>query len=153
MIQYWFERHREVQKRRSEEGFEGFTLIELLIVIVVLGILAAIVIFALGGITGNSAQAACNTDAKSVETAADAYKASPDNTTGAWPTSMADLTSTGGASLANANGKKDVFLQIVPNNPAHYKITTAGGVVTVTPKGGTAAPYDSGASNPCSKVQ
>ena len=53
----------------------GFTLIELLIVIVVLGILAAIVVFSLTGVTGQSKQAACTTDAKSVEVAADAYQA------------------------------------------------------------------------------
>ena len=73
------ERYRELQERRkngeSPEG--GFTLIELLIVIVVLGILAAIVIFSLTGVTGQSAQAACNTDAKSVQTAVAAYEANP----------------------------------------------------------------------------
>ena len=72
-----FERHREIMERRkSGEGSEsGFTLIELLIVIVVLGILAAIVVFSLTGVTGQSKQAACTTDAKSVEIAADAYQA------------------------------------------------------------------------------
>ena len=73
------ERFCELQKRRkngeSPEG--GFTLIELLIVIVVLGILAAIVIFSLTGVTGQSAQAACNTDAKSVQTAVQAYESNP----------------------------------------------------------------------------
>ena len=53
----------------------GFTLIELLIVIVVLGILAAIVIFSLTGVTGQSKAAACTADGKTVETAADAYQA------------------------------------------------------------------------------
>ena len=42
-------------RRRGEELEAGFTLIELLIVIVVLGILAATVIFALSGVTGQSA--------------------------------------------------------------------------------------------------
>jgi general secretion pathway protein G len=50
-------------------------LIELLIVIVVLGILAAIVVFSLTGVSGQSKQAACTADAKSVEIAADAYQA------------------------------------------------------------------------------
>ena len=46
-----------VARRRGVELEPGFTLIELLIVIVVLGILAATVIFALTGITGQSATA------------------------------------------------------------------------------------------------
>ena len=70
-----FERYREIQMRRVDEGSSerGFTLIELLIVIVVLGILAAIVVFSLTGVTGQSKAAACNADAKTVETAANAY--------------------------------------------------------------------------------
>ena len=60
----------------------GFTLIELLIVIIVLGILAAIVVFSLTGVTGQSKAAACTTDAKSVEIAAAAYQANDRYT---WP--------------------------------------------------------------------
>lgn len=72
-----FERYREIQLRRAvgESTERGFTLIELLIVIVVLGILAAIVIFSLTGVTGQSKAAACNSDAKTVEVAVDAYNA------------------------------------------------------------------------------
>jgi general secretion pathway protein G len=85
----------------------GFTLIELLIVIVVLGILAAIVVFSLSGVTGQSKSAACNSDAKTVEIAVDAYNAEA----GTFPTSSADLlgsTVTGGPFLhqwpASGNG-------------------------------------------------
>jgi prepilin-type N-terminal cleavage/methylation domain-containing protein len=38
---------------------EGFTLIELLIVIVILGILAAVVVFAVNGITDRGEKSAC----------------------------------------------------------------------------------------------
>ena len=60
-----------VRKMRSGEG--GFTLIELLIVIVILGILAAIVVFAVGGITDRGNTSACKSDVKTVEVAEEAY--------------------------------------------------------------------------------
>jgi prepilin-type N-terminal cleavage/methylation domain-containing protein len=64
------ETYRRLQRKRAAGEIDGgFTLIELLIVIVVLGILAAIVVFALGGITGKSLKAACQADTKTVGTA------------------------------------------------------------------------------------
>ena len=54
---------------------EGFTLIELLIVIVILGILAAVVVFAVGGITDTGEENACETEQRTVETAVEAYRA------------------------------------------------------------------------------
>ncbi|MCA1710633.1 MAG: prepilin-type N-terminal cleavage/methylation domain-containing protein [Actinobacteria bacterium] len=62
-----------IRKAKQEES--GFTLIELLIVIIILGILAAIVVFAVGGITNRGTKAACKSDFKSVETAQEAKKA------------------------------------------------------------------------------
>src|SRR4051794_32525214 len=59
---------------RSEDE-PGFTLIELLVVIVILGILAAIVVFAVGGITDKGQTAACDTEKKTIQTAEEAYYA------------------------------------------------------------------------------
>jgi general secretion pathway protein G len=60
-------------KQKRNEG--GFTLIELLIVIIILAILAAIVVFAVGNTSQSAAKASCLSDAKSVETAIEDYKA------------------------------------------------------------------------------
>lgn len=79
--------NRLMQKRREEEGF---TLIEMLIVVIILGILAAVVIFGVSAFRDDSVKNACRTDAKSVETAAQAYKAKKNAT----PT-MATLTTDG----------------------------------------------------------
>jgi prepilin-type N-terminal cleavage/methylation domain-containing protein len=58
---------------------EGFTLTELLLVIVVLGILAGMVIFAVQNLGGESAETACQSDFKTVESALEAYKSEMGN--------------------------------------------------------------------------
>ena len=134
-------------RRRGEELEAGFTLIELLIVIVVLGILAATVIFALSGVTGQSAQAACQSDGKSYEIAAAAYQNAPANTTNAAATTTAQLTGT------NFGGP---FLHQAANNP-HYVVLMSGdtgapggavaGHVYVGPNNAGAVDYDAQGTN------
>jgi general secretion pathway protein G len=66
---------QHLTKKRNEEGF---TLIELLVVIVILGILAAVVVFAVGGITDKGQTSACKTDTRTFRTAEEANFAKND---------------------------------------------------------------------------
>lgn len=61
--------------RRSEGGF---TLTELLVVIVILGVLASVVVFAVGGITDHGKASACSADRATLETAQETYFAQND---------------------------------------------------------------------------
>jgi general secretion pathway protein G len=63
------------QIREARKNQKGFTLIELLIVIVILGVLAAIVVFAVGAFNKEGHTAACKADVKNVEIAQEAFKA------------------------------------------------------------------------------
>ncbi len=53
----------------------GFTLVELLVVIAVLGVLAAIVVFSVSGITDKGQTSACAADSQTIHTAEEAYNA------------------------------------------------------------------------------
>jgi len=82
-----------IESRRSRsKGQSGFTLIELLVVIAILGVLAGVVVFAVGGVTTGAKKNACKTERKTIETALEAYKAD----TGAYPTTLALLSPASG---------------------------------------------------------
>ena len=61
----------EIEESKSRN--KGFTLIELLIVIVILGILAAVTVFAVRGITDTGNTSACSAEKATLATAAESY--------------------------------------------------------------------------------
>lgn len=77
--------------RAARRDQSGFTLIELLIVIIILGVLAAIVVFSVRGISNNSDETACKTEVRTVETAIEAYYAENNS----YPTTVEGLTNGG----------------------------------------------------------
>jgi prepilin-type N-terminal cleavage/methylation domain-containing protein len=110
--------YRRLRQRQENGEINGFTLIELLIVIVVLGILAAVVIFALAGVTGQSATSACQADGNTVSTAMQAFVT---QNPGVTPTE-------GGLLNGTANDGNTAYIQSWPSNDPHYEfaLTTDG---------------------------
>jgi general secretion pathway protein G len=104
--------NRVWEDRKSEKGF---TLTELLVVIAILGILAAVVVFAVGGLNSSSQSTSCSTDKSTLQTAIDAYYATNNNT---YPSNQAALVT--GKLLRQASIWYD---------------TAGGGTVTVTAAG------------------
>ena len=154
--------NRRLDWRRSagEVDESGFTLIELLIVIVVLGILAAIVVFALGGVTNQSVISACNSDGRTVDIAVQAAIAENPTT---YPTDSATWKTDLLSSSALTGGP---FLQSWPQTNNGYTISVSGSgagqdtgdsttpangdvVVTVTKTGNT-YDYTANPSSSCS---
>ncbi len=133
-------------KRAAQEIDGGFTLIELLIVIVVLGILAAVVVFSLGGVATSSALAACQSDGATYETAIAA--ATAQGSTAPVDAGYAGVTTSINTALQS-------YIATAPGNSTHYTFAIQGGKLYVgspaelsTASGATAPTTSAGALNP-----
>ena len=138
-----------LQRMVAKREQNGFTLIELLIVIIILAILAAIVVFAVGSTNTNAIASSCNADAKSVETALEAYKAQLT----AYPATLDDLTT---STVTTVNGVTETvgpWLKEVPST-TNYTISfdSSTGVVSVAAPGGPANAYTGNQTNPCNAL-
>jgi general secretion pathway protein G len=116
-------------KRAAQEIDGGFTLIELLIVIVVLGILAAVVVFSLGGVATSSALAACQSDGATYETALAAATAQGTPVPDAYPGTTETINQALGSYIATA-----------PGNSSHYVFAIETGGLYVGKSGSSTAP-------------
>lgn len=114
----------------------GFSMIELLIVILVIGVLAATVLLALSGTNTSAARSACNSDARSVEVAVEAFHDNPGNSAyGNYPNSTSG-TPSGNSQLTDPASSDfgGPYLRTWPSS-ARYTISLGtGGQVLVNGK-------------------
>ena len=110
-----------MHERLNKAKDEGFTLIELLIVVIILGILAAIVVFAVGSTRKDSTQATCQTDIKSIALAEEAYNTKNGGYTGTQG-SLDTLKSWPGGTAATDN----LFFTLGSTGATNYSITIQG---------------------------
>jgi general secretion pathway protein G len=139
---------RQVRERFGRRA-AGFTLVEIMVTIVVLGILAGVVLFALGGITQKGAQAACRADGATVSSAISDL----DNE---YPNVFEAAASTSAASAENlllGTSYGGPYISSWPSNSTHYAFTVSNaGVLQIQiGSGGTlgaAVPYAGPSSCP-----
>lgn len=120
-------KHLQSSEEWNEKGLgaKGFTLIELLVVIVILGILAAVVVFAVGGVTDKGKQSSCKTDKRTMLTAGEAYVAQTDPQPGSGNKDENDLVTAG--FLAEKSDLYDVTIAppTTGANPTPAKVTVS----------------------------
>ena len=138
-----------LQRMVAKRDQGGFTLIELLIVIIILAILAAIVVFAVGSTNTNAIASSCNADAKSVETALEAYKAQLTN----YPATLDALTTSFPTTVNGVSETVGPWLKEVPST-TNYTISfdSSTGVVSVAAPGGSPVAFTGNTTNPCNAL-
>ena len=114
------ENHIEVEETKQNKGF---TLVELLIVIVILGILATVTVFAVTGITNKGKTSACQSDAKTLQTAEEAYSAN----NGVYTASQQALVNAGLLHAASSQVRSPRCHRGSPATAASYSLTGVAG--------------------------
>jgi len=128
----WFNSHQN--GIGGDRGDGGFTMIELIIVVAVVGILASIVVFAMGRQQAGALRGACATDARVVLTAQEARR------------------TVAGSFAPDIESLVPDFIRSTPQNSDHYVITTdISGTVYVAPAGGSPVPVTL-QPNPCVSI-
>ncbi len=118
---------KQLRNKRDED--EGFTLIELLVVIIIIGILAAIVVFAIGGTRDDAVASSCKTDAKSIQLSLEAQRTK----TGSYPASQGDALNQADGALLRTWPDAGDYTFAYTGGGSTYSVEIAGTSV----KGGT----------------
>jgi len=110
-----------MQKYRDNRREHGFTLIELLVAIVVVGILTAVAIVGIGGLTNKGSSSACSTSLDAARAAGAVFYAN----TGAYPTTFTQMTGSTPADLVLQGGVTATATTM--NNGTNWSVDIQGG--------------------------
>ena len=106
---------------QEHDNEQGFTLIELLVAIVVVGILTAVAIVGIGGLTNKGSNAACSTSVDAARAASAVYYAN----TGNYPADFDVLTTGANPALSPQGGVTTSGNTM--NNGSKWSVTMGGG--------------------------